>query len=55
MRVGEAQMQQFERDIARAISSDANSEHVKKDHLPSAIAARGGTNMAYLRDGRIIR
>lgn len=56
MRVGQAQMQQFEADLARAKSADANSRHVTQDHIPGAIAARGGSNdMAHLRDGRIIR
>lgn len=55
MRVGQAQMQQFELDFARAAVADAKSRHVKQDHTPGAIAARGGSLPQYLADGRIIR
>ena len=56
MRVGEAQMQQFEKDFAKAAAADANSRHVQQEHTPSSITARGGSaTLAHLRDGRIIR
>lgn len=55
MRVGQAQMQQFEVDFARAAAADANSGHKTQDHTPSSIVARGGVTASWLQAGRIIR